>query len=439
MEHSLAPIFPDIQIELLHSVQLPKVYEVKIAHDSTPALTDIRETVFQQLDKAKRFDNLTQGAKVAIAVGSRGIADIVSVVSASVAWLVQKGFVPYIIPAMGSHGGGTAEGQAQILNSLGITEKVVGAPIKSSMDVLELGKTESGVPCFFSKDAYESDAVLVVNRVKSHTSFPRDVESGLTKLVAVGLGKAKGAQCVHKIGPTGLRDSLPRLATIAIESSPIAYGLALVENGNHELAHIEGAEPQDFYQVDKRLLVIAKKNLATLPFKQMDVLVVEKIGKEISGMGMDYAVVGRTDIRGIPNPETPFVHKIVTLALTPSSKGNAQGMGVSDFVSKRLVEAIDLKASYMNAITASVIEKVRIPPVLPTDRDAIKAAIATSWCLHEEHVRLCVIESTLHLDRIFVSQPLALEAKTMGHLVVSDTPQELSFSVDGTLMIDWNA
>jgi hypothetical protein len=423
---------------VLSSVRIPKVYAVKLSHPHTEALPDVEHRVRLELDKSKRFGSLHKGASVAVAVGSRGIADIGKVVSACIRWLVEKGYSPVIIPAMGSHGGATGEGQRQILQGLGITEASVGAPIQSSMDVVELGKTATGVPCYFSKDAFASDAVLVINRVKSHTSFPREVESGLTKLVAVGLGKAKGAQCVHKIGPTGLRDSLPALAKIAIESAPIAYGLALVENGQHKLIHVEGSEPGLFLETDTRLLVIAKKHLSTLPFKQMDVLVVEKIGKEISGMGMDYAVVGRTDIRGIPNPETPFVHKIVTLELTAASKGNAQGMGVADFIPKRLIESVDLRASYMNALTASVIEKVRIPPVLPTDRDAIKAAIATSWCLHEEDVRLCVIESTLQLDTIYVSKPLAEEAARLADASVPEVAGELCFSEEGSLMVDWN-
>jgi hypothetical protein len=274
--------------------------------------------------------------------------------------------------------------------------------------------------------------VLVINRVK-RTSFPREVESGLTKLVAVGLGKAKGAQCVHKIGPTGLRDSLPALAKIAIESAPIAYGLALVENGQHKLIHVEGSEPGLFLETDTRLLVIAKKHLSTLPFKQMDVLVVEKIGKEISGMGMDYAVVGRTDIRGIPNPRLrSCTDRDTRLTALP---WNAQGMGVADFIPKRLIESVDLRASYMNALTASVIEKVRIPPVLPTDRDAIKAAIATSWCLHEEDVRLCVIESTLQLDTIYVSKPLAEEAARLADASVSEVAGE---SVSRRKALSWS-
>ncbi len=437
MKQRLVPEFPDIHLDILASVTLPEVYEIHLTHMMMPPLKEIRETVWAELDRSSRFRALGKGSSVAVAVGSRGIGGIVEIVASSVSWLKERGFSPFIIPAMGSHGGATGEGQEAVLHSLGITEEAVGTYIKSSMDVCELGMTDAGIPCCFSKDAYEADAVLVINRVKSHTSFPRDIESGLTKLVAVGLGKAKGARNVHKIGPVGLRDSIPKLAEIAISSAPIAYGLALVENSQHEIFKIVGAEPQEFYQTDKHLLVTAKAQLATLPFRQIDVLVVEKIGKDISGMGMDYSVIGRTDIRGIPNPESPFIHKIVALTLTAASEGNAQGMGVADFIPKRMIREVDLEASYMNAITASVIEKVRIPPVMPTDRDAIKAALATSWRLHENEIRFCVIESTLHLDRIYVSRALAEEAAGLSGISISDAAEELAFSEDGSLLVNW--
>jgi hypothetical protein len=279
----------------------------------------------------------------------------------------------------------------------------------------------------------EMDAVVVVNRVKSHTSFDRRIESGLTKMVAVGLGKAQGARFVHRLGPVGLRDVLPELARIAIAEAPIAFGVAVVENADKELIHLEGVEPEAFGAADERLLVLAKQNLARLPFDQIDVLVVERFGKDISGMGMDYAVVGRTDIRGLPNPPKPFIHKIVALEVTEASHGNAQGIGIADYIPKRVVESLDLVDLYTNAITAAVIEKSRIPPVLPNDREAIRAAVATAWRLTEEEVRLCIISSTLHLETILVSEALAKDLDSIEGARVVGEPREIEFSQDGIL------
>lgn len=430
------PLFPEIYLPALRDVQLPRVYAARLTHRETAPIEDLLETVERELGRSSALGELgasVPGAAVAVAVGSRGIAGLVEVVSAAVGWLRRHGLNPFIVPAMGSHGGADAAVQRGILEALGVTEARVGAPIVSSMAVTELGLSAVGVPCYFSSDALSADAILVINRVKSHTSFDRPIESGLTKMVAVGLGKAPGAQAVHRLGPAGLRDVLPELAQIAISRAPIAYGLALVENAAKELIRIEGAEPGQFAAVDERLLVLAKEHLARLPFDQLDVLVVQEIGKDISGMGMDYAVIGRTDIRGVPNPLRPFIHKIVALSLTAASHGNAQGIGVADFIPRHLADGIDLVDLYTNSIAASVIEKARIPPVLPNDHETIKAAVATCWQPRREEVRLCIIRSTLRLEQILVSAPLAAELAAVPGAEVSDVALPIRFSKDGQL------
>jgi Lactate racemase N-terminal domain len=427
------PVFPDVYLPQLRDVLLPKVVPVELSHHTSPAVEDPLAMVDAELDRSRRLGALGRGARLGIALGSRGIAMLPEVAIRVVAWAKQRGLDPYLIPAMGSHGGAQADTQAQILRDLGMTEEVVGAPIESSMEVLKLGTTSGGVPCYFSKAAASMDAVLIINRVKSHTSFDRPIESGLTKMVAVGLGKAQGARYVHRLGPWGLRDVLPELARISLSKAPIAFGLALVENSDKQLIRIEGVEPEDFAAADERLLVLAKKNLARLPFDQIDVLIVEEIGKDISGMGMDYAVIGRTDIRGIPNPPRPFIHKIVALSVTKASHGNAQGIGVADFIPKRVVESLDLRDLYTNAITAAVIEKTRIPPVLPNDREAIAAAVATAWRLNEDEVRLCIIRSTLHLKTILVSEALAEEVGTLDSARIAGESGPITFSDEGTL------
>ena len=412
---------------------MPPVLPVGLTHFKSPALKEPFKLLEEALEASTRLSELQRGARVGIAVGSRGIAALSQVLAAAVGWLRKRGFEAALLPAMGSHGGGNADTQAQILRDLGLSEEAIGAPIQSSMDVVHLGRTSSGVPCYFSRDAAEMDAVVVVNRVKSHTSFDRPIESGLTKMVAVGLGKAQGARFVHRLGPAGLRDVLPELAAIAIESTPIAFGIALVENADKELIHLEGVEPRDFAEADERLLKLAKMNLARLPFDQIDVLIVEQFGKDISGMGMDYAVIGRTDIRGLPNPPKPFIHKIVALEVTEASHGNAQGIGVADYIPKRVADGLDLFDLYTNAITASVIEKSRIPPVLPNDREAIRAAVATAWRLTDEEVRLCIITSTLHLKTILISPALAEDIEGIPDTEVLGDARPIEFDSDGTL------
>ncbi len=398
------PIFPAIHLPQFESVQLPPVQHVRLSHPRGNPVVDIPSAVETSLNASHKLDSLSPGAKVAIATGSRGVAHIVDVVTAAVAWLKRHGFSPFIVPALGSHGGATAEGQAQILRDIGIREEVVGAPIRATMEVVDCGKTTQGISCKFDREAAGADAVVVINRVKSHTSFDRPIESGLVKMVAVGLGKAQGAYNVHKVGPyKGLGEVLPELARIALRNSPIVYGIALVENAWNELIVIEGVEPENFFETDERLLKVAKAHLAKLPFEQIDVLIVEEIGKNISGMGMDYAVTGRTDIRGIPNPIRPSIHKIGVLSVTPESHGNAQGIGMADFIPHELTEQLDLEALYVNGITAAVIEKTRIPPVLPDEQAVIRACVDTCWRLDEEHARLCIIRSPLALNDILVS------------------------------------
>lgn len=428
------PVFPDIYLPHLRDVELPSVLPVGLTHFASPALKEPMTLLHEALEASTRLSKLEPGARVGIAVGSRGVASLPEVAKATVAWLRKRGQKPVLLPAMGSHGGADAETQAQILRDLGLSEEAMGAPIQSSMDVVHLGATSSGVPCYFSRDAAEMDAVIVLNRVKSHTSFDRPIESGLTKMVAVGLGKAQGARFVHRLGPPGLRDVLPELAAVAIETTPVAFGIALVENADKELIHLEGVEPPDFGEADERLLKLAKKNLPRLPFDQIDVLIVEKFGKDISGMGMDYAVIGRTDIRGLPNPPKPFIHKIVALEVTEASHGNAQGIGVADYIPKRVAENLDLFDLYTNAITASVIEKSRIPPVLPNDREAVRAAVATAWRLTEEEVRLCIIRSTLHLSTILVSPALAEDVRSIPGADIIGEPRPIDFAEDGTLL-----
>jgi hypothetical protein len=430
----LSPTFPEVHLPHLKDVPIPPMLRLRLTHPKGGPIADVAGAVDEALATSRRFADLRSGASVAVAVGSRGIAHIPEVVAAAVRHLKQRGFAPFIVPAMGSHGGATAEGQAGVLAHLGVTEATVGAPIRATMETVEYGATLNGIPCRFDRNAAEADAVLCINRVKSHTSFDRPVESGLTKLIAVGLGKQAGAQNVHRLGPRGYTEVLPALARIAIEHAPIAFGIALVENADKELVVIEGVEPDSFAATDERLLKLAKSLAAHLPFEQLDALIVELIGKEISGAGMDPAVVGRVGIRSVPDPGKPFVNKLAVLGVSEDSYGNAVGLGNADYTTRKVANGVDLMPMYMNSITAGGTEGARMPAVLPDDRTVIQAMVATCWRSDLENVRFCQVRSTLHLHEILISPSLLPELEGRPDVQRLSDPAPLQFSATGELL-----
>lgn len=404
-----SPVFPSVTIPHLAEAVLPAVHRVRLDQPTAPAIADIEGTVHEALATSAELAALKPGSRVAVAVGSRGIAAIAKLAAATVAWLRRQHLEPFIVPAMGSHGGATAEGQAAVLAKLGIDEARVGAPVRATMETVDLGATGRGIPCRFDANAAAADAIVVIARVKSHTSFDRPIESGLCKMLAVGLGKQDGARNVHRLGPAGFTETIPALAAIALAKAPIACGLAVVENAAHQLVTIEAVPPAAFAAVDERLLNQAKSLLARLPFRQLDALTVEEIGKEISGSGMDYAVTGRTDLRGIPNPDHILIAKLAILRLTKATGGNAIGIGLADYVPLACANAVDLKSMYENAITAAIGEKARLPIVLPTERETLQALVMTSWASDPETIRYCQIRNTLDLDEVLVSPALLQE------------------------------
>ena len=417
MSKQNSPNFPIIRLPVAETEPLPFVYRVKLNHPYSAPINDIPGHIIGLLEKSKRLNTLPEGGSVAVTCGSRGIKSKPEIVRTAINWLKGRGLKPFIVPGMGSHGGSTADGQMQLLKELGFSEDTMGCPVKATMDVVELGKTSHNIPVYFDQNASEADGVLVINRVKQHTSFPREIESGIVKMIAIGLGKAKGARLIHRLGPKGYSDVLPECARVAIDKSNIAYGIGIVENSHHEATFIEGAEPEDFHSVDSQLLIKAKELLPKLPFGQIDVLIVQELGKNISGSGMDPAISGRAEIRGKPNPDRPFVNKLVVLGVTPESHGNGLGIGAADFTTKRVVDGLDLYAMYLNGTTATSVEKVGIPPVLADDSQAIRAAVASSWRLDGENARLCIIKSTLHLDEILLSPSLVDDLGDYGSVI----------------------
>jgi len=344
-----------------------------------------------------------KGASIAIAVGSRGIANLVAIVRETVDWVRSQGGEPFIVPAMGSHGGATAEGQRQVLEQYGVTETAVGAPIRSSMAVVELDRGDLEVPVYFDAEASRSDGTIVINRIKPHTSFHGRYESGLMKMIAIGLGKHAQALAIHRFGLEGLRELTPRVARQVLGQGMILLGLGVVENACDETLKVRALPAAAIPDEEPGLLELARANMPRLPVDELDILIVDEIGKNISGLGLDPNVVGRLGIRGQPEPTRPRIALIVVRELTDESRGNAVGMGLADIITRRLFAKIDFTATYENAMTSTFTERAKVPMIAETDRQAIQFAAQVLRGTAPAGLRIMRIRNTLHLEEMLLS------------------------------------
>jgi hypothetical protein len=372
---------------------------------------------------------------VAVAVGSRGIANLPEIVAAVVAEMRESGWDPFIVPAMGSHGGGSAPGQVAVLNGLGVTEQAVAAPIRATMAVEEVG-TVRGTRVVIDRYVAQAGAVFLINRVKAHTDFRGPIESGPAKMLAIGLGHVAGAAELHAAGPSGLSWGIPAVAGQLVAKGYVLGAVALVENEIGQTAIVQGLLPEEIgAEPEAQLLAAAKAIMPSLPFDDVDVLVVQRLGKDISGEGVDPNVIGRFYITGMPEAPSPQVRCIVALSLTAASSGNALGIGLTDFISARLARAVDFTAMYANALTAGLVDirRAKLPIVLPTDRLAIQAALASCGRRDLSDPRLMWIQDTEHLKTVAVSAALAHEASRREDLAVVERGREMRFDADGSL------
>ena len=366
-----------------------------------------------------------------MAVGSRGIAELAGIAAALVAELKQRGASPFVVPAMGSHGGATAAGQLAVLAKLGVTERSVGCPIRSSMEVVELGRLDSGLPVFLDRAAHEADGIVVVNRVKPHTSFRGPSESGLVKMLALGLGKQRGADSCHALGFAHMAEHILAMAAVVLARARVLFGVGIVENAYDRPMKVAGVPARELLARDRELLVEAKANMPRLPFDAIDVLVVERIGKEFSGTGMDSNITGRY---ATPYARAaPRVAQLVALDVTDATAGNATGLGMADFTTRRLVGRLDLEAMYANALTSRATPSVRIPATMDTEREAILAAVKTCGARELSRVRLVRIRDTLHLEELWISEALLDEARVHPGITVRGEPRDLAFDAEGRL------
>lgn len=394
--------------------------KVKLRHSEYP-LEDIEKKVREILSPLGKI--IKPKSRIAVAVGSRGIANINIIVSEVIDYVKNAGGVPFIVPAMGSHGGATAEGQREILAGYGITEERTGAPVLSSMETVFIGNAqcEPSFPVYMDRYAYESDGVIVINRVKPHTDFHGEHESGIVKMLVIGLGKQVQAETMHRFGVSGLAKLMPYAAQTVLDSHKILCGLAILEDGLDNTSDIVFSVPSDFFNVDNDLLIKSRQYMAKLPFKDIDVLVVDEIGKNFSGTGMDTNVIGRVRISGQKDTE-PLCHYIVVLDLAQASHGNAMGIGLSDITTQRVSEKIDWKTTNENVITSGFLQRGFLPIVASDDEDAIAIALNCVACTSDE-VRMVRIKNTLDLNEVYVSNSLLNELRKNGieHSVLKQT------------------
>ncbi len=392
--------------------EFPEFHRVRKLRASAPALEDAEDAVRRALAPLLAGSALPAGARVAVTCGSRGIDRIAEVIRAACAALREAGAEPFAVPAMGSHGAATAEGQRRVLAEYGVTEATVGAPVVSSLETTSLGHTPEGVEVFMDRAAWEAGRVLVINRVKPHTTFDGEVESGIFKMLAVGLGKLDGARSFHAHSMRcGFAPVLLSMGRLALQSGRVWGGLGLVENDEHRLAEVAAAPAAQVEALERRLLVCARRLYSRLPFADLDLLIVDEMGKNISGTGMDTKVIGRTphpDLAPLRLEGGPRIRRIYVRDLTPESEGNATGVGFADIIHRRLFEKIDLRATYTNGRAALSFNGMRVPMHFSTDREALAFLLGNLGSPAPQALRAARIRNTLAVSE-FLATPACTE------------------------------
>lgn len=402
-------------------------------------LPDIKSQVCRTLEESSLLQPIQPGESVAIGCGSRGVSNIPETVRTLVAAVRARSGEPYIFPAMGSHGGSTAAGQMDTLAHMGVTLEGVGAPVRGTMEVRPTARVPNGPQLYQGLDSASADHVILVNRIKPHTSFSGPVESGLTKMSVIGLGKLVGAQAYHAGGMDVFIKGLPAAAQLQVRHSNLLGGLALVENAREETIALQALKAAEFGgAAEGELLEMARAHMPRIPIAAVDVLVIRQMGKNISGTGMDTNVIGRYAIPGVADDSCPQITTIATLSLTAATQGNANGLGLANVITARLLKATNWQSTYTNALAAGVmgLRKVAMPAVLPTDRSALEVALRSNQ-RPPEQARMLFIKDTLSLDHVWLSPNLAADWQAQpGCSLGGEVP--LSFADCGSMLQPWD-
>jgi hypothetical protein len=416
---------------------LPKIFKIRQKIEA-PRLENIEKRVNELLDQFELQKKVKRGERIGLTAGSRGIKDKPKVLKTIVSRLKDLGASPFIVPCMGSHGGGTAEGQMEVLESLGITERSVGAPILSSMDVEEIDQTKFGTPVLIDKNLCKADKIIVVNRIKPHTDFEGEIESGLVKMMAIGMAKPRGALMVHRLTiKHGFPAVLAEVGSILLNKLPIFFGVGIIENQYDETAFIDLLKPEEIVEKEKVLLKKAKELIPFLPFNQIDILIIDEMGKDISGAGMDTNVIGRNLFIGGTKSNKPKITRIFVRDITEESHGNATGIGMADYTTKRLVDKMDYASTRINVMTGMSPENGRVPIFFETDREALSIAHYNSGVFDPQDLRILWIKNTLELEYLFASQAFLNEARSNKQLEILSEPFDFPFDEDGNLIPKW--
>jgi len=386
-------------------LKLPEMYKIKQTFDSEKLL-DIEKTLRNEICKDEIKNKIYPGQKIALAVGSRGIKNLFLIVKTIIEELKALGACPYVVSAMGSHGKGTEEGQREVLKSYGITKENLGVDIVTTVDIVMLSKTTKGVNVYFDKSAFEADLVIPINRIKLHTDFVGDLQSGLCKMLVIGLGNQIGCSSIHEEDPDNFADIIEEAANIIISKANIGFGIAILENAYDETFLIEAISSEILVKREKELVKLAKKNMPTLMIPDIDVLIVEEIGKNISGAGYDPNILGKSSVLKTFILEVPKIKRMILLDITSESHGNGIGVGMFDIITKNVFEKLDLEPMYANALACKCIEDVRIPLIAKNEDEAIRVALKVCRGLNKENLKIVKIKNTLSLEYIYVSKSL---------------------------------
>ena len=423
---------------------IPKMIEVKQNFPASKRL-EIPVVVREQFAKSGMLGQIKPGVRIAVGVGSRGISNLPVIVKAVLEVLAGAGAKPFIIPAMGSHGGATAEGQTRVLAEYGVTAEAMGVPIDARMDVRKIGEAFNGRDVVFSAAALEADRVVVINRVKPHTDFHGPMGSGIQKMLAVGCAKQAGANLAHSAAiHEGYLEAFREYARVVLENVKVLCGVAILEDQHHQTAEIEVLPRAQIVSGEARLIVRATEMLPRLPLNEVDLLIVDEMGKNISGTGMDTNVIGR-GIHGYSsllhgnghaasNGDSMLIHRILVCSLTKASEGNGTGLGLADFATKRLVNALDLRVTYMNALTSLGVLTPKIPIYFDTDREAVEQGLASLASRHPEQLRVVRIANTLQLEKMLVSESCAEALRIQPGITLGGAAVEMRFDREGNLL-----
>ena len=423
---------------LLRDVPVPRMFHA--AHQFPDTLfdrEDIERTIFAEIDRVGVGERIKPGMRIAITAGSRGIRNVDEITRSVVAYVKSRDAVPFIVPAMGSHGGATAEGQKDMLAGFGITEEAMGCEIRSSMETVLLGYSELGKPVYMDKNAYESDGVIVSCRLKPHNAFRGPIESGPCKMMTVGLGKQKGAEQVHSDGMDIIAKNIPTMAKVTLGTGKILFAIPCLENAYDQTMMFEAIPAENILTREPELLKIAFANMPNIIVGEGDVLIVDNVGKNFSGTGVDPNITGTFS--------TPYasggvqVQRTCFLNLTPQSHGNSLGVGLASAITKRIFDEIDADAMYTNCMTSTVVKSAMVPCVMSTDKEAVQFCIRTCNRIDKDNPRVIRIKNSLHIGQVMLSEAYyadVLAGKYPG-LTALDAPADMTFDDEGTLTTEW--